>query len=68
KVNGVQLSSAYDPIEEAFHYRSLTAGNHYHIWGIGMGNAPALLAQDSNAQSVCIYLYNLPLAKLVLSL
>ncbi|AHJ02498.1 motility associated factor glycosyltransferase family protein [Vibrio parahaemolyticus] len=68
KVNGVQLSSAYDPVEEAFQYRSLAAGNHYHIWGIGMGNVPALLAQDKNAQSVCIYLYNLPLAKLVLSL
>ncbi|MDF2152612.1 6-hydroxymethylpterin diphosphokinase MptE-like protein [Vibrio sp. CAU 1672] len=68
KVNGVQLSSAYDPVEEAFQYRSLTAGNNYHIWGLGMGNVPALLAQDSNAQSVCLHLYNLPLAKLVLSL
>ncbi|HCE3214032.1 hypothetical protein CGJ21_06870 [Vibrio parahaemolyticus] len=68
KVNGVQLSSAYDPVEEAFHYRSVTAGNTYHIWGIGMGNVPALLAADKNAQSVRIYLYNLPLAKLVLSL
>lgn len=41
KVNGVQLSSAYDPIEEAFHYRSLTAGNHYHIWGDRYGQCPS---------------------------
>ncbi|EJE4162450.1 DUF115 domain-containing protein [Vibrio parahaemolyticus] len=68
KVNGVQLSSAYDPVEEAFQYRSITSDTHYHIWGIGMGNVPALLAQDSNAQSVRLYLYNLPLVKLVLSL
>ncbi|PFG58483.1 uncharacterized protein DUF115 [Vibrio sp. ES.051] len=68
KVNGVQLCSAYDPTEEAFRYRSVTASDHYHVWGIGMGNVPALLSQDNNAQSVTLYLYNLSLAKLVLSL
>ncbi|EID0698500.1 TPA: 6-hydroxymethylpterin diphosphokinase MptE-like protein [Vibrio parahaemolyticus] len=68
KVNGVQLSSAYDPLEEAFQYRSLTSSNEYHIWGIGMGNVPSLLAQDQSARSICVYLYNLSLAKLVLSL
>ncbi|WP_182033027.1 6-hydroxymethylpterin diphosphokinase MptE-like protein [Vibrio diabolicus] len=68
KVNGVQLSSAYDPVEEAFQYRSLTSSDEYHIWGIGMGNVPSLLTQDKDARSIRIYLYNLPLAKLVLSL
>ncbi|WP_410964234.1 hypothetical protein, partial [Salmonella sp. ZJHZ19_0081] len=67
-VNGVQLSSAYDPVEEAFQYRSLTSSDDYHIWGIGMGNVPSLLTQDKNARSIRVYLYNLPLAKLVLSL
>lgn len=67
-VNGVQLSSAYDPLEEAFQYRSITSGNDYHIWGLGMGNVPSLLIQDTNAQSIKLYVYNLSLTKLVLSL
>ncbi|CAE6931807.1 hypothetical protein ACOMICROBIO_GDFFDHBD_02650 [Vibrio sp. B1REV9] len=68
KVNGVQLSSAYAPLEEAFQYRSLTSGNNYHVWGIGMGNVQSLLIQDKECQSIHVYLYNLELAKLVLSL
>ncbi|PKF51186.1 6-hydroxymethylpterin diphosphokinase MptE-like protein [Enterovibrio nigricans] len=68
KVNGIQLCSAYDPVEEAFHYHSLTSGNDYHVWGLGLGNVPALLVQDAKCSSIRIYLYNLPLAKLVLSL
>ncbi|NLS13714.1 motility associated factor glycosyltransferase family protein [Vibrio sp. SM6] len=68
KVNGIQLSSTFDPIEEAFEHRSLTSGNDYHIWGLGLGHLPALLTQDRHCQSIAIYLYNLPLVKLVLSL
>ncbi|GAJ74589.1 LOW QUALITY PROTEIN: hypothetical protein JCM18905_312 [Vibrio sp. JCM 18905] len=68
KVNGVQLSSAYDPVEEAFQYRSLTSSDDYHIWGHRYGQCPSLLTQDKNARSIRVYLYNLPLAKLVLSL
>ncbi len=40
KVNGVQLSSAYDPVEEAFQYRSLTSSDDYHIWGHRYGQCP----------------------------
>ncbi len=68
KVNDIQLSSIYDPIEEAFSYRSISSGNDYHVWGIGMGNVPSLLVRDTQSTSINIYLYNLPLAKLVFSL
>ncbi|KXF81082.1 6-hydroxymethylpterin diphosphokinase MptE-like protein [Enterovibrio coralii] len=67
-VNGIQLGSAYDPIEEAFHYRSLTEGSDYHVWGLGMGNVPTLLSHDQHASSIKVYIYNVALAKLVLSL
>jgi hypothetical protein len=66
-VNGIQLCSAYDPLEEAFNYRSLTSGNHYHIFGLALGHVPALLCQDASAEQITVYLYNLPLAKLALS-
>lgn len=68
KVNGIQLSSAYDPIEEAFTYRSLTSGDDYHVWGLGLGHVIDLLSSDKNAKSINIYIYNLELSKLVFSL
>jgi hypothetical protein len=68
KVNDVQLCSAYDPVEEAFSYRSLSSGHEYHIWGLGLGHLPDLLVADNSAETIHIYLYNLELTRLVLSL
>ncbi len=67
-INGIQLSSAYDPVEEAFEYRTLTSGNEYHVWGFGIGNVPELLLQDKSAKKITIYIYNLDVFKLVLAL
>ncbi len=67
-VNGVQLSSAYDPIEEVLAYRSITSGHDYHVWGFGMGNVPQVLLHDQQVRSITLYIYNLDIIKLVLSL
>ncbi len=67
-VNGVQLSSAYDPVEEALAYRSTTSGNTYHIWGFGIGSVPEIFLTDKNLQKIHLYIYNLDVIKLVLTL
>ncbi len=67
-VNGVQLSSAYDPVEEALAYRSTTSGNIYHIWGFGIGSVPEIFLTDKNLKKIHLYIYNLDVIKLVLTL
>ncbi|MCF7362829.1 DUF115 domain-containing protein [Vibrio diazotrophicus] len=67
-VNGIQLSSAYDPVEEALAYRSTTSGNIYHMWGFGIGSVPEVLLNDKNLKKIHIYIYNLDVIKLVLTL
>ncbi len=67
-INGIQLSSAYDPIEEALAYRSTTSGDTYHMWGFGIGSVPEILLNDRNLKKIHIYIYNLDIIKLVISL
>ncbi len=62
-INGIQLSSAYDPVEEALAYRSMTSGDTYHIWGFGIGSVPEILLNDRNLKKIHLYLYNLDVAK-----
>lgn len=67
-VNGIQLSSAYDPVEEVLAYRSTTSGDVYHMWGFGIGSVPEVLFNDKNLKQIHIYIYNLDVIKLVLTL
>ncbi len=67
-VNGIQLSSAYDPVEEALAYRSITSGDTYHIWGFGLGSVPEVLLNDRQLKKINLYIYNLDVIKLVLTL
>jgi len=67
-INGIQLSSAYDPVEEALAYRSMTSGDTYHIWGFGIGSVPEILLNDKSLKKIHIYIYNLDVIKLVISL
>ncbi|PNH97971.1 6-hydroxymethylpterin diphosphokinase MptE-like protein [Vibrio diazotrophicus] len=67
-IHGIQLSSAYDPIEEALAYRSTTSGDTYHIWGFGIGSVPEILLNDKNLKKIHLYIYNLDVIKLVLTL
>ncbi len=67
-INGIQLSSAYDPVEEALAYRSTTSGDNYHMWGFGLGSVPEVLLNDLKLKQINIYIYNLDVIKLVLSL
>ncbi|MCM0149693.1 motility associated factor glycosyltransferase family protein [Photobacterium galatheae] len=65
-VEGIQLSSRYDPIEEAFMYRKHTSGDEYHVMGCGMGDVPKILMHDKNAKKVFIHIINPDVFKLVL--
>ncbi len=67
-VNGIQLSSAYDPVEEALAYRCMTSGDTYHLWGFGIGSVPEVLLNDKNLKKLHIYIYNLDVFKLVITL
>lgn len=67
-IHGLQLSSAYDPVEEALAYRSTTSGDTYHIWGFGIGSVPEILLNDRNLKKIHLYIYNLDVIKLVLTL
>ena len=67
-VNGIQLSSAYDPVEEALAYRYTTNGDEYHIWGFGIGSVPEVLLHDKSLKKIHVYIYNLDVIKLVLKL
>ncbi|MGY2572191.1 motility associated factor glycosyltransferase family protein [Vibrio sp. C8] len=67
-INGIQLSSAYDPVEEALAYRCMTSDNTYHMWGFGIGSVPEVLLNDKNLEKIHIYVYNLDIIKLVLTL
>lgn len=67
-IDGIQLSSTIDPIEEAFLFRQLVEGNHYIIWGLALGHLPELLTQDESAQTIGIVLFNFEVTKLVLHL
>ncbi len=65
-INGIQLSSRYDALEEAFFYRSQTEGEVYYLFGVALGDIPKLLAHDSNAKEIHIFLLNPDVFKLVL--
>ncbi len=67
-INGIQLSSAYDPVEEALAYRSTTSGGIYHMWGFGIGSVAEVLLNDRSLKKIHIYIYNLDVIKLVLTL
>ncbi len=67
-VNGIQLSSAYDPVEEALAYRYTTNGDEYYIWGFGIGSVPEVLLHDKSLKKIHVYIYNLDVIKLVLTL
>ncbi len=67
-INGIQLSSRYDALEEAFFYRSQTEGNKYYLFGMGLGDIPKLLAHDKQAEEIHIVLINPDVVKLVLNL
>ncbi len=67
-INGIQLSSAYDPVEEALAYRSTTTGGIYHMWGFGIGSVAEVLLNDRSLKKIHIYIYNLDVIKLVLTL
>ncbi len=65
-INGIQLSSRYDALEEAFFYRSQTEGDTYFLFGVALGDIPKLLAHDPNAQEINVFLVNPDVFKLVL--
>lgn len=67
-INGIQLSSAYDPVEEALAYRSHTSSGTYHMWGFGIGSVAEILLNDKSLKKLHIYIYNLDVIKLVLTL
>ncbi len=65
-INGIQLSSRYDALEEAFFYRSQTEGDVYNLFGIALGDVPKLLAHDPSAKQINIFVINPDILKLVL--
>ncbi len=65
-INGIQLSSRYDALEEAFFYRSQTEGDTYYLFGIALGDIPKLLAHDPSAKEINIFIINPDIFKLVL--
>ncbi|GAL27530.1 conserved protein [Vibrio variabilis] len=67
-IDGLQISSRVDPIEEALRYRQLVDSDDYVLWGMALGHLPHLLCQDPNAKSINIILFNFELTKLVLHL
>ncbi len=65
-INGIQLSSRYDALEEAFFYRSQTEGDTYYLFGVALGDIPKLLAHDPSAKEINIFIINPDVFKLVL--
>ncbi|CAE6914108.1 hypothetical protein ACOMICROBIO_FLGHMIGD_02295 [Vibrio sp. B1FLJ16] len=65
-INGIQLSSRYDALEEAFFYRSQTEGDVYFLFGVALGDIPKLLAHDPGAKEINIFVINPDIFKLVL--
>ncbi len=65
-VNGIQLSSRYDALEEAFFYRGLTEGDVYYLFGCALGDIPKLLAHDKDAKEIHLFILSPDVFKLVL--
>ncbi len=65
-IDGIQLSSRYDSLEEAFFYRSQTEGDVYYLFGCALGDIPKLLAHDKNAKEIHLFVVNPDVFKLVL--